>query len=94
VNYNIGHHNEHHDLMMVPWSKLPKLRAMAPEFYNNLHYHTSYTGLLLRFIFNREVTLYSRIVRPDRSPAARPQVSQSMLAADILSQASTEPVLQ
>lgn len=95
VNYNIGHHNEHHDLMMVAWPNLPKLRAMAPEFYDNLHYHTSYTGLLFRFIFNREVTLFSRIVRPDRSATLRPsEIKPSVLANEAFTQGSAEPVLQ
>jgi sphingolipid delta-4 desaturase len=66
VSYNVGYHNEHHDLMVVPWSRLPKLREMAPEFYNNLYYHTSYTSLLLRFLFDRSLTLHSRAVREIR----------------------------
>jgi sphingolipid delta-4 desaturase len=95
VNYNIGHHNEHHDLMMVAWSNLPKLRKMAPEFYDHLAYHTSYTGLLIRFIFDRRVTLYSRIVRPDRSPTVRPDMSKSNHASqeDAIAQGSAEPAL-
>ncbi len=86
VNYNIGYHNEHHDLMMVAWSNLPKLKAMAPEFYDSLDYHTSYTRVLLRFIFDRNVTLFSRIVRQDRSPTIRPSEGKSSIV-------TAEPVL-
>lgn len=63
LQFNIGYHNEHHDLFRVPWVHLPKLRAMAPEFYNNLYYHTSWTKLFFQFIFDKNLTLYSRIVR-------------------------------
>jgi sphingolipid 4-desaturase/C4-monooxygenase len=63
--FNVGYHNEHHDFMMVPWSRLPKIREMAPEFYNDLLYHTSWTKILLKFIFDPNLTGFSRIVRPD-----------------------------
>ncbi len=63
VAFNVGYHNEHHDLMMVPWSKLPKVREIAPEFYENLYHHKSWTGLLLRFLFDSKITLNNRIVR-------------------------------
>ena len=64
--FNVGYHNEHHDFSYVPWVNLPKIRAIAPEFYNNLVYHTSWTKLLLKFIFDKELTLFSRILRSDR----------------------------
>lgn len=61
--FNVGYHNEHHDFMKVPWSRLPQVRAMAPEFYNNLYYHKSWTKLFFRFLFDSKITLYSRAVR-------------------------------
>ena len=63
LQFNIGYHNEHHDFYKVPWVHLPKIRAMAPEYYDHLYYHTSWTKLLLDFIFNPERNLYLRIVR-------------------------------
>ena len=57
---NMGYHNEHHDLPSIPWHNLPKLRAMAPEFYNNLKYHTSWTRLLFQFIFDKRYSLFSQ----------------------------------
>ncbi len=63
VMFNIGYHTEHHDFMTIPWSNLPKLKKVAPDFYNNLHHHKSYTGLLIQFIKNKRMSLFSRVVR-------------------------------
>lgn len=62
---NVGYHNEHHDFPSIPWNNLPKLRKMAPEFYNNLHYHTSWFKLWLRWLFDPKLSLYSRMVRKE-----------------------------
>ena len=64
---NVGYHNEHHDFSSIPWNKLPELRKLAPEFYDTLIYHTSWTKLLLSFLFNPSYSLYSRITRLDPS---------------------------
>ena len=64
---NVGYHNEHHDFSSIPWNKLPELRALAPEYYNTLIYHTSWTKLLLSFLFDPSYSLYSRIIRVDPS---------------------------
>jgi sphingolipid 4-desaturase/C4-monooxygenase len=67
VCFNMGYHNEHHDFVTVPWSRLPKLKAVAPEFYDTLYAHLSWTALLFRFILDRNCTLYDRVVRPSRA---------------------------
>lgn len=51
ITFNFGYHTEHHDLSSIPWSRLPTLRKMAPEFYDPLHQTKSYTGLALCFAF-------------------------------------------
>ncbi len=66
VCFNMGYHNEHHDVVTVPWSRLPALKAVAPEFYEPLYAHYSWTRLLFRFIFYSDHTLYDRVVRPSR----------------------------
>lgn len=66
INLNVGYHNEHHDMPSVPWDKLPKLKEMLPEYYDNLLYHTSFVRLFFRFLFDQEISLFSRIIRKER----------------------------
>ena len=66
VAFNVGYHNEHHDFSYVPWNNLPKIRAIAPEYYDTLVYHTSWTKLLFQWIFDKELSLFSRTLRDDR----------------------------
>lgn len=61
--FNIGYHNEHHDLVKVPWVHLPRIKAIAPEFYDHLYAHRSWGRLLVRFLTDRDMTLFSRITR-------------------------------
>ena len=63
VAFNVGYHNEHHDIMTIPWRNLPKLKALAPEYYDTLKSHSSYPGLLLRFIVDPELHLKKRVLR-------------------------------
>ena len=51
VNLNVGFHNEHHGMPSIPWNNLPKLKQVAPEFYEPLLAHTSYTKLFFQFLF-------------------------------------------
>ncbi len=70
--FNMGYHNEHHDMPGVPWNALPKVRKLAPEFYSGLKSYRSWTALLVRFIFDPTLSTYSRILRQppqDRSSA-------------------------
>jgi len=68
IAFNVGYHNEHHDLPSVPWNRLPELRKRAPEFYNTLKAHRSWTLLFFRFLFDPSITLHSRMLRADRTP--------------------------
>ncbi len=47
----------------VPWNALPKIKKLAPEFYSDLKSYRSWTGLLVRFIFDPTLSTYSRILR-------------------------------
>ena len=68
--FNVGYHNEHHDLPSVPWNHLPDIRNAAPEMYDSLVHHSSWTRLLLKFIFDPGLCLFSRQSRTERGGAA------------------------
>ena len=63
VTFNVGYHNEHHDFPNVPGSLLPKVREYAPEYYNNIPYHTSWVNVIYKFITDPSVGLYARMKR-------------------------------
>ena len=63
ITFNVGYHNEHHDFTTIPGSRLPELKKMAPEFYDNLHSYNSWTGVILDFLFRKDVNLFSRTKR-------------------------------
>jgi sphingolipid delta-4 desaturase len=66
VSFNVGYHNEHHDVVGIPWSRLPLVRKVAPEFYDGLHSYGSWSSLLVRFLRDRDITLFTYIIRPGR----------------------------
>ncbi|QJD98429.1 fatty acid desaturase [Mucilaginibacter robiniae] len=72
-NLNVGYHNEHHDFPSIPWNNLPKIKALADNHYETLGYHTSYTRLLFEFLFNRELSVFSRTARSNRGKIAPPK---------------------
>jgi len=63
VNFNVGYHNEHHDFPKIAWSNLSKVREIAPEFYSNLAYHTSYLKVFWDYILDPRISPASRIKR-------------------------------
>jgi len=52
LTFNVGFHNEHHDFPRIPGSRLPQVRKIAPEFYEDLPYHTSWSKVIWMYITN------------------------------------------
>jgi len=71
ISFNVGYHNEHHDFPRIPGSRLPRVREIAPEYYNNLPQHTSWVKVIWDFIFDPTITPFSRVQR--RTKKALPE---------------------
>lgn len=67
VAWNVGYHNEHHDFPGVPWSRLPQLRRLAPEFYDRLPQTASWPGTTLRYLLG-PASGFHRVKRRSASP--------------------------
>jgi len=63
ITFNVGYHNEHHDFPYIPGARLPEVRKIAPEYYDNLPHHTSWVKVLYDFITDPSISLYSRTKR-------------------------------
>lgn len=68
LTLNVGYHVEHHDLPSIPWHRLPTLTRIAARYYDDRVRHTSWWRLGLTFLFDRRVTVASRVARPAAAP--------------------------
>ncbi|XKL66005.1 hypothetical protein PGB90_009425 [Kerria lacca] len=63
ITFNVGYHNEHHDFPFIPGSRLPMVRKIAPEFYNDLPHHDSWCSVIYDFIMDPDIGPYARVKR-------------------------------
>lgn len=63
LTWNVGYHNEHHDFPYIAWTKLPKLRQMAREYYDPLPQVNSWVGVIVWFVLNDVNLLWNRVKR-------------------------------
>jgi len=63
ICFNVGYHNEHHDFPRIPGSKLPILKKIAPEYYDNLYHYNSWIYVMYDYITNPSMGPHSRITR-------------------------------
>lgn len=72
--FNVGYHNEHHDFPSIPWTKLPELRRIAPEYYDPLVQPPSWFDTSMNFLFNGSSGIYNRVKR-EHGCRAHPDLS-------------------
>jgi len=72
LNFNVGYHNEHHDFPKIAWSNLPKVRQIAPEFYDSragLKCYDSYLWVMWKYITDPRIGPAARIKRSSKYTA-------------------------
>ena len=47
----------------MPGSRLPEVRRIAPEFYNNLPSYASWAGVIWQYITDPKISPFSRVKR-------------------------------
>lgn len=70
ITFNVGYHNEHHDFPAVPGSRLPEVKRIASEFYDNLPQHNSWVSVLYDFVMDPDIGPYARIKRKHKGLAS------------------------
>ncbi len=75
--FNVGYHNEHHDFSYVPWNKLPEIKKIAPEFYDTLKSHNSWSSLVWQFLTDKNLSLFSRTIRDNKGNVATTRSEES-----------------
>jgi sphingolipid delta-4 desaturase len=80
--WNVGYHNEHHDFPRVPGWRLPQIKFIAPEFYENLPSHASWSMVIWNFITQPQMSPFSRMLRTlkDANDAPAVEVAEDLAA--------------
>ena len=87
----MGYHNEHHDFPSIPWTRLPALKALAPEFYETLPSHPSWAMIIVNFILDPEVGIFARAKRlPKAARLAQLDAASKVLSPDSLSTSTSD----
>jgi len=80
----VGYHNEHHDFPSIPWTRLPVLRALAPEFYDTIPSHPSWPMIIVNFIRDQDVGMFARAKRLDKASRLAASTTLEEMNDDVL----------
>jgi len=75
IAFHVGYHNEHHDFPYIAGSRLPELRALAPEFYEHLVCHRSWTKVVWDYIMRDDLCATSRVKRSSERASTDTQIA-------------------
>lgn len=70
IGFNVGYHIEHHDLPFIACSRLPTLKRISFEFYDQPHYQ-SWVKVLWDFVFDSHLSPFARMKRRELSEEER-----------------------
>jgi sphingolipid delta-4 desaturase len=85
LNFNFGLHTEHHDFHYIPWHRLPQVRRIAPEYYDDLKQTSSFAWLALQFAFgsrerfNNEEYRNMQILEANQPPPAEDMAESELM---------------
>lgn len=82
VTFNVGYHNEHHDFPMISGFRLPRVKAMAPEYYNTLASYKSWTMVIYNYITRPDISPYSRVKRFPKNKRKKQQDTTEKTKSD------------
>jgi len=63
ILHNVGYHIEHHDFPFIASARYPEVSKIAPEFYRDLPYISSYCSIIWSYITDPAVGPWSRLHR-------------------------------
>ena len=63
ITFNVGYHMEHHDFPYIPGSRLPEVKRIAAEFYDDLPQHESWIRVIWDILFDLDMGPYSWMKR-------------------------------
>ncbi|XP_018667409.2 sphingolipid delta(4)-desaturase DES1 [Ciona intestinalis] len=75
ITFNVGYHMEHHDFPAIPGSKLPLMKKIAPDFYDDLPSYTSWCKVLWDFVFDPAIGPFARVRREIELEQSNTQLS-------------------
>jgi sphingolipid delta-4 desaturase len=82
VCFNVGYHNEHHDIMNIPGRLLPRYYQITHEFYEALDSTRSWTRMFIEFIFHTRMGADKRYVRTEQIRQRGIKMAEDMRAED------------
>ena len=77
--------------MGIPWSRLGRLREIAPEFYDDLIITKSYRSLAMKFVMGNPQSLEAQFTRQDEVNKERLQSANADDENDVEANSEQKP---
>ena len=70
LTFSVGYHNEHHDFPFIAGKNLPRLRELAPEYYDDIPHYHSWVKVIYDYVMDPALSPFSRTKRVTMSNTA------------------------